>query len=216
MNILKEIALYVEKGDSSRVRTLTRTAISKKIHPDEILNGGLAKGMDLIGNKFKNDELFIPEVLIAARAMKAGLDIIKHSLPQEMNIPGARIVLGTVKGDFHDIGKKIVGMILEKEGHEVIDIGIDVPKEEFLRAIEKECPIILGMSALLTTTMGYMRQVIEAVEDANLRQNIKIIIGGSHVTQAFADEIRADGYAPNGIFAAELVTTLLNNKKIDE
>jgi len=212
MSILKEIALYVEKGDSSRVRTLTRIAISKKTHPDEILKDGLVKGMDLIGNKFKNDELFIPEVLISARAMKAGLDIIKRSLPQEMNTLGTRIVLGTVKGDFHDIGKKIVGMILEKEGHEVIDIGIDVPKEEFIRAIKKECPMILGMSALLTTTMGYMRQVIEAIENENLRENVKIIIGGSHVTQAFADEIKADGYAPNGIYAAELVKTLLGNK----
>lgn len=209
MKILKEIAINVEKGDSASVKELTKTALSQNIPPEEILNNGLIKGMDVIGIKFKKNEVFIPEVLIATRAMKAGMDIIKPSLTQEQGIFRAKIVMGTVKGDLHDIGKKIVCMILEREGYEIIDIGIDVSKEKFLRAIKAENPEIIGMSSLLTTTMGYMREVIEAIENAKLRQNIKIIIGGAPVTKAFADEIRADGYAPDGASAADLVRDVL-------
>lgn len=209
MKILKEIAINVEKGDSASVKELTKTALSQNISPEEILNNGLIKGMDVIGIKFKKNEVFIPEVLIATRAMKAGMDIIKPSLAQERGIFRAKIVIGTVKGDIHDIGKKIVCMILEREGYEIIDIGIDVSKEKFLRAIKAESPDIIGMSSLLTTTMGYMREVIEAIENAKLRQNIKIIIGGAPVTKAFADEIRADGYAPDGASAADLVRDVL-------
>lgn len=209
MKILKEIALNVEKGDSATVKELTKTALSQNISPEEILNHGLVKGMDVIGIKFKNNEVFIPEVLIATRAMKAGMDIIKLSLPQERGIFRAKIVMGTVKGDLHDIGKKIVCMILEKERYEIIDIGIDVSKEKFLRTIKAESPEIIGMSSLLTTTMGYMREVLEAIENAKLRQNIKIIIGGAPVTQTFADEIKADGYAPDGASAVDLVRALL-------
>lgn len=209
MKILKEIAVNVEKGDSATVKELTKTALSQNISPEEILNHGLVKGMDVIGIKFKNNEVFIPEVLIATRAMKAGMDIIKLSLPQERGIFRAKIVMGTVKGDLHDIGKKIVCMILEKERYEIIDIGIDVSKEKFLRTIKAESPEIIGMSSLLTTTMGYMREVLEAIENAKLRQNIKIIIGGAPVTQTFADEIKADGYAPDGASAVDLVRALL-------
>ncbi len=209
MKVLKEIAANVEKGDSTTVKELAKKALSQKIHPEEILNNGLVKGMDVIGKKFKNNEVFIPEVLIATRAMKAGMEIIKPTLTQERGIFRAKIVLGTVEGDLHDIGKKIVGMILEKEGYEIIDIGIDVSKKRFLRTIKTESPEIIGMSSLLTTTMVYMREVIEAIENAKLRKNIKIIIGGAPVTQAFADEIRADGYAPDGASAVDLVRALL-------
>ncbi len=209
MKVLKEIAANVEKGDSTTVKELAKKALSQKIHPEEILNNGLVKGMDVIGKKFKNNEVFIPEVLIATRAMKAGMDIIKPLLTHERSKFRAKIVMGTVKGDLHDIGKKIVGMILENEGYEIIDIGIDVSKERFLRTIKTESPEIIGMSSLLTTTMGYMREVIEAIENAKLRQNIKIIIGGAPVTQTFADEIKADGYAPDGPSAVDLVRVLL-------
>lgn len=211
MKILKEIAVNVENGDSSTVKELTKIAISQKIAAEEILNNGLVKGMDVIGIKFKNNEVFIPEVLIATRAMKAGMDIIRPFLTNERIKPKAKIVMGTIKGDLHDIGKKIVGMMLEREGYEIVDIGIDVPKEKFIKAIKKENPDIIGMSALLTTTMAYMREVIEAVEKAKLKQNVKIIIGGAPITQAFADEIKADGFAPEAASAVELVKYLLKN-----
>jgi 5-methyltetrahydrofolate--homocysteine methyltransferase len=211
MKILKEIAVNVENGDSSTVKELTKIAISQKIAAEEILNNGLVKGMDVIGIKFKNNEVFIPEVLIATRAMKAGMDIIRPFLTNERVKPKAKIVMGTIKGDLHDIGKKIVGMMLEREGYEIVDIGIDVPKEKFIKAIKKENPDIIGMSALLTTTMAYMREVIEAVEKAKLKQNVKIIIGGAPITQAFADEIKADGFAPEAASAVELVKYLLKN-----
>lgn len=211
MKILKEIAVNVENGDSSTVKELIKTALSKKIAAEEILNDGLVRGMDVIGVKFKNNEVFIPEVLIAARAMKAGMDIIRPLLTSETVKPKAKIVVGTVKGDLHDIGIKIVGMMLEREGYEIIDLGINVPKEIFLKAIKKENPDIIGMSALLTTTMAYMREVVETVEKAKLKQNVKIIIGGAPITQAFADEIKADGYAPEAASAVELVKYLLKN-----
>ncbi|NOR21126.1 MAG: cobalamin-binding protein [Candidatus Aminicenantes bacterium] len=211
MKILKEIAVNVENGDSVSVKELTKTALSQKIAAEEILNNGLVKGMDVIGIKFKNNEVFIPEVLIATRAMKAGMDIIRPFLTNERVKPKAKIVMGTIKGDLHDIGKKIVGMMLEREGYEIVDIGIDVPKEKFIKAIKKENPDIIGMSALLTTTMAYMREVIEAVEKAKLKQNVKIIIGGAPITQAFADEIKADGFAPEAASAVELVKYLLKN-----
>jgi len=211
MKILKEIAVNVENGDSSTVKELTKIALSQKIAAAEILNNGLVKGMDVIGIKFKNNEVFIPEVLIATRAMKAGMDIIRPFLTSVTVKPKAKIVMGTVKGDLHDIGKKIVGMMLEREGYEIVDIGIDVPKEKFIKAIKKENPDIIGMSALLTTTMGYMRAVMEAVEKAKLKQNIKIIIGGAPITQSFSDEIKADGYAPEAASAVELVKYLLKN-----
>ena len=211
MKILKEITVNVEKGDSATVKELTKTALSQKIAAEEILNYGLVKGMDAIGIKFKKNEIFIPEVLIATRAMKAGMDIIRPYFTEEKNESKGKIVIGTVKGDLHDIGKKIVCMILEGEGFEVVDIGIDVPKEKFLTSIKKENPDIIGMSALLTTTMVYMREVIEAVEKAKLKQNVKIIIGGAPITRSFADEIKVDGYAPDGISAAELVKYLLKN-----
>ncbi|MBA7673508.1 Methionine synthase [subsurface metagenome] len=211
MKILKEIAVNVENGDSVSVKELTKTALSQKIAAEEILNDGLVNGMDVIGIKFKNNEVFIPEVLIATRAMKAGMDIIRPHFTEEGNKSKGKIVIGTVKGDLHDIGKKIVCMILESKGFEVVDIGIDVPKEKFLTSIKKENPDIIGMSALLTTTMAYMREVIDAVEEAKLKQNVKIIIGGAPVTQSFADEVKADGYAPEAASAAELVKYLLKN-----
>ena len=209
MKILKEITVKVEKGDSATVKELIKKALSQKISAEQILNDGLVKGMDVIGIKFKKNEIFIPEVLIATRAMKAGMDIIRPYFTEERNESKGKIVIGTVKGDLHDIGKKIVCMILESEGFEVVDIGIDVPKEKFLTSIKKENPDIIGMSALLTTTMAYMREVTEAVEKAKLKQNIKIIIGGAPTTQSFADEIKVDGYAPDGVSAVELVKNLL-------
>ena len=209
MKILKEIANNVEKGDSATVKELVKKALSQKIETEEILNSGLVKGMDVIGVKFKNNEVFIPEVLIATRAMKVGMDIIEPYLTPEKNRYKAKIVMGTVKGDLHDIGKKIVCMMLEREGYEIVDIGIDVSQKEFLRAMKRENPDMIGMSALLTTTMAYMKEIIEEVKKASIKKHVKIIIGGAPITQSFADEIKADGYAPDGASAADLVKNLL-------
>jgi len=209
MLILKEIAVNLEKGDSSAVKELCRQALSLSVTGNEILDQGLVKGMEVVGLKFKKNEIFIPEVLIATRAMKAGLEILKPYLSQEEKEQRNKIIIGTVKGDLHDIGKKIVGMMLEKEGYKIIDIGIDVAKENFVKAIKQKKPDIIGMSALLTTTMTYMREVIEAVEKAKLRDRVKIIVGGAPVTQSFADEIKADGYAIDAASAVDIVNNLL-------
>ncbi|OQX55311.1 MAG: methyltransferase [Candidatus Aminicenantes bacterium 4484_214] len=212
MKILKEIATNLEKGNSLAVKELCRRALLLSLPCEKILNQGLIKGMEAVGLKFKKNEIFIPEVLIAARAMKAGLDILRPHLSPATGKKRKKIILGSVKGDLHDIGKKIVGMMLEKEGYEIIDLGIDVSTETFIKAIKKERPHMVGMSALLTTTMIYMREVIEAVKRAKLRNKVKIIVGGAPVTQAFADEIKADGYASNAAEAVDLVTNLLKHQ----
>jgi len=209
MEILSAIAKNLEHGDSAAVKELLRKALSMDITPESILNSGLIKGMEAVGKKFKENEIFIPEVLIASRAMKSAMNIIKPYLIEEGIQSKGKIVLGTVKGDLHDIGKNIVSIVLEREGYEIIDIGIDVPKEKFINVLRKENPDILGMSALLTTTMSYMRDVVEAVRAEDFKRRIYIILGGAPVTQAFADEIGADGYAPEAISAVALVTDLL-------
>jgi 5-methyltetrahydrofolate--homocysteine methyltransferase len=213
MEILADIAKNLEHGDSSAVKELLREALSMNIAPESILNSGLIKGMEDVGKKFKENEIFIPEVLIASRAMKSAMDVIKPFLTEGTEHSQGKIVLGTVKGDLHDIGKMIVRIMLEKEGYDIIDVGIDVPKETFLETIRKENPDILGMSALLTTTMSYMREVTDTIRSAQLKKNFKIIIGGAPITQSFADEIGADGYAPEAESAVILVRSLLKNAK---
>lgn len=215
MDILKEIAEHVEKGDSTSVKECIRRALEQEISSENILNQGLIRGMDSVGKKFKKNEIFIPEVLISTRAMTAGMEMLRPFLIETQYKAQGKIVIGTVKGDLHDIGKKIVCMALLREGIEVIDAGIDIPKEAFLKLIKKEAPDILGLSALLTTTMSYMRDIIEEVEKtAGLRQSIKIVIGGAPVTQSFAEEIRADGYAPDAESAVTLVKFLQKEKNI--
>ncbi len=216
MEILSEISKNVELGDSAAVKILLRKALSMNIAPESILNSGLIKGMEAVGKKFKANEIFVPEVLIASRAMKSAMDVIKPYMSEvEKHVLG-KIVMGTVKGDLHDIGKTVVSIILETEGYDIIDIGIDVSKETFLKAVHKEKPDILGMSALLTTTMSYMRDVIDTIKSAHLKKDVKIIIGGAPVTQSFADEIGADGYAPEAESAVTLVSTLLNKKETEQ
>jgi 5-methyltetrahydrofolate--homocysteine methyltransferase len=212
MEILKDIAKTLENGDSTAVKELLREALAMDISPETILNKGLIKGMEVVGKKFKENEIFIPEVLIASRAMKSAMNIIQPYLIEEGIQPKGKIVLGTVKGDLHDIGKKIVSIVLEREGYEVIDIGIDVPKEKFINVIRKENPDILGMSALLTTTMSYMRDVIEAVREEDFKKHVNIILGGAPITQTFADEIGADGYASEAISAVDLVEDILKQE----
>ncbi len=213
MEILTEISKNLELGDSTAVKELLRKALSMNIAPESILNSGLIKGMEAVGKKFRKNEIFIPEVLIASRAMKSALAVIKPYMSEVGELLFGKIVLGTVKGDLHDIGKMIVSIALEREGYDIIDIGIDVPKEAFLETVKKENPDILGMSALLTTTMSYMRDVIDTIKSAQLKKDVKIIIGGAPITQSFADEIGADGYAPEAESAVTLVRTLLNKKE---
>jgi 5-methyltetrahydrofolate--homocysteine methyltransferase len=209
LDTLRRIALSVESGDSASVKELTQKAIGQGISPEDILNCSLIKGMNTVGKKFKENEIFIPEVLIATRAMKAGMDIIRPHLVERGYKPKGKIIMGTVKGDLHDIGKKIVIMMLEKEGYEIIDLGIDVAKESFIKQIKKEHPQIVGLSALLTTTMSYMREVIAAIEEEGLRKKVKIIVGGTPITPSYAREIRADGYAKDAQSAVSLVNRLL-------
>ncbi len=208
LEILKRIALSIESGDSSAVKELTKTAVERNIDPEVILNNSLIKGMNVIGKRFRENEIFIPEVLIAARAMKAGLDILKPSLVGAKKGFKGKVLLATVKGDLHDIGKKVVGLRLEGAGYEVVDIGVDVGKEKLIGVFKKARPGIVGLSALLTTTMPYMRDVIEAFTSAGFRRNVRIIVGGAAVTQAYADEIGADGYAPDADAAIALARRL--------
>ena len=202
----------LERGDSAEVKDLTRLALSQRYRPERILDNGLIAGMSAVGEKFKNNEVFIPEVLIASRAMNAGLEILRPLFSPEQDHFRKKVVLATVKGDLHDIGKKIVGMMLEGAGYQVVDLGIDVPKRTIVRAVGKDHPGVLGLSALLTTTMSYMREVIDSLERAGLRRRVRVVIGGAPVTRSYADEIGADGYAPDAASALGLIKRLTARK----
>ncbi len=200
----QELSLQVQKGKVKIVKELVQQAIDEGIPAQEILEKGLLAGMNVVGEKFKNNELFVPEVLIAARAMNTGSAMLKPLLVQEGIEPAGRVCLGTVKGDLHDIGKNLVKMMMESKGLEVIDLGTDVAPETFVQtAIEKDCRVI-GCSALLTTTMGVMADVVKAVEAAGLRGKVKVMIGGAPVTQSFCDQIGADAYTADATTAAEV------------
>lgn len=210
VEILKTLAEAVVAGDAEAAKSKTEEALQKKVSAEDILNQGLVSGMNTISEQFKNNEIFIPEVLVAARAMKAGMSIIRPLLAEANVRSQGKVVIGTVGGDLHDIGKNIVAMLLEGAGFEIIDLGADVPKEKFLESIEKEKPDIVGMSALLTTTMIFMRDMISTLEEAGLKDKTKVIVGGAPITQSYADEIRADGYAPDAASAVDLVKGLLS------
>lgn len=209
MKIFEEIADEVQKGNSESVEELTKRALSQDISAEDILNNGLVVGMNIVSKKFKNNEIFIPEVLISAKSMYSGLGIIKPLLAEANVQSKGKVVIGTVKGDLHDIGKNIVAMLLQGAGFDVVDLGADVPKEKFLEFVKNERVDILGMSALLTTTMIYMKETIEALKNAGLRENVKVIIGGAPVTESYAAQIDADGYAPDAASAVDLTKRLL-------
>ncbi len=210
MKILEEVADEVQKGNSASVEELTKKALSQDISAEEILNNGLVGGMNIVSEKFKNNEIFIPEVLISAKSMNSGLEIIKPILAEEKVKTRGKVVIGTVKGDLHDIGKNIVAMLLQGAGFDVVDLGADVSKEKFLEFVKNERADILGMSALLTTTMIYMKETIETLKNAGLRENVKVIIGGAPVTESYAAQIDADGYAPDAASAVDLSKKLLD------
>jgi 5-methyltetrahydrofolate--homocysteine methyltransferase len=209
--ILDELAAEIVKGNAEAAKTFTEKALSQGVSAEEILNQGLVSGMGVIGEQFKNNEIFIPEVLVAARAMKAGMQIIRPLLAEANVKKLGKVVIGTVSGDLHDIGKNIVSMLLEGAGFEVTDLGADVPKEKFLESVRNENPDVLGMSALLTTTMVFMKDIVEALEEDNLKDKVKVVIGGAPITQSYADEIGADGYAPDAASAVDMVKGLLGS-----
>jgi 5-methyltetrahydrofolate--homocysteine methyltransferase len=196
-------------GKMEEVKTLTQTALSAGEKPEDVLKKGLIPAMDRIGVLFKNNEIYIPEVLIAARAMHAGLAVLKPALAKSTGAPAAKVVIGTVKGDLHDIGKNLVGMMLEGGGFEVIDIGADVPPEKFIQAAKEHGAKIIGMSALLTTTMMQMKTTIEALKAAGLKDGIKTLVGGAPVTAEFARQIGADGYASDAASAVTKIKEVL-------
>ncbi|MBA7486114.1 Methionine synthase [subsurface metagenome] len=199
----------VIKGDASVIETEVNKALNEGVSAQDILAKGLISGMNVVGERFKDGDMFLPEVLMSARAMHRGLGIVRPLLAKSGQSSQGKIVMGTVEGDIHDIGKKIVSFLFQGNGFDVIDLGIDLKAEVFIQAIEEHKPDILGMSALLTTTMLNMGKVIELLEEKGLREKIKVIVGGAPVSEEFAKSIGADGYAPEAASAVELVKKLI-------
>jgi 5-methyltetrahydrofolate--homocysteine methyltransferase len=197
----------VMDGNESQVKEQTRALVDAGVSPLEIINQGLIAGMNVVGARFKCGDMFVPEVLMSAKSMAAGIEMVKPLIAAEDMPNKGTIVLGTVKGDLHDIGKNLVGMMLESGGFKVHNIGIDIAPEKFVEAIKEYKPQIVAMSALLTTTMPHMKDTIDLIREEGL--DVKCIIGGAPITQDFADKIKADGYSPDAASAVELCTKLL-------
>ena len=209
MSTLTEISEAMQRGRAKLIKTLVPQALEEGIPAQEILQDGLLAGMDVVGRKFKANEIFVPEVLVAARAMNVGAELLKPYLSEAGVEPKGKVILGTVKGDLHDIGKNLVRMMLEGKGLTVIDLGVDVPPEKFIEsAIENDYKIIC-CSALLTTTMPVMGEVVEKAVEAGVRDKVKIMIGGAPVTEAFGQSINADAYTPDATTCAEVAMQLL-------
>ena len=208
-NILDGIKESVISGNAAKTKELVDKALKENIDVAKILNEGLIAGMNVVGVKFKNNEFYVPEVLIAARAMHSGMGVLEPFIAKAGIKPLAKLAIGTVKGDLHDIGKNLVIMMWKGAGFEVEDLGIDVPPEKFVAAAKNGAKV-LGLSALLTTTMVAMKDVIEALKKEGIRNQVKVIIGGAPITQSYADEIGADGYAPDAASAVDKVKELLN------
>jgi 5-methyltetrahydrofolate--homocysteine methyltransferase len=200
----------ISQGKTEEVKRLTEETLERGEPVENILKEGLIQAMARIGGKFKNGEIYIPEVLIAARAMHAGLAVLKPILSKSSGSMTGKVIVGTVKGDLHDIGKNLVIMMLEGGGFEVIDLGIDVSADKFIEAIRQHQPQAVGMSALLTTTIKEMKSTIQEIEKAGLRKKVKIIIGGAPVTERFAKDIGADGYARDAASAVDMVKSLVS------
>jgi len=210
MSILQEIGELLQKGQAPKVKELVQKALDEGLAAQDILDNGLLAGMGVIGGKFKNNEVFVPEVLIAARAMNAGAEVLKPALAEAGVQSRGTVILGTVAGDLHDIGKNLVKMMFEGKGLEVIDIGIDVPAEKFVEAAKEHKAQIVACSALLTTTMPELKVVIDAFETAGVRGDYKIMVGGAPVTQTFCDEIGADYYASDAASAADVAIGIVS------
>jgi 5-methyltetrahydrofolate--homocysteine methyltransferase len=205
MEVLQQISESLQRGEDQKVAGLTQQAIDAGLTAGQILNDGLLAAMDVVGERFGANEIFLPEVLLSARAMNAGMDLIKPMLVAD-DVPSlGKVVIGTVKGDLHDIGKNLVGIMLRGAGFEVIDLGADVSPESFVETAEAEGASVVGLSALLTTTMSGMKDVIELIKSKGLDGKVKVIIGGAPLSQAFADDIGADGYGYDASNAVDIV-----------
>ena len=199
----EEISTLLQRGKAKDLAALVSEELAAGVNPKDILNEGLIAGMGIVGTKFKNNEIFVPEVLIAARAMNAALAVLKPALADTGVEPVGTAVICTVKGDLHDIGKNLVKMMIEGTGIRVIDLGVDCSAEKIVEAVKENNADIVCLSALLTTTMMYQKDIIDALKAAGLRDKVKVMVGGAPVTQAFADEIGADAYTPDAASAAE-------------
>jgi 5-methyltetrahydrofolate--homocysteine methyltransferase len=209
---LENLSQAIINGVVSSAKELTQAALREGLKPEEILDEALVPGMEEVGRRFSRNEFFLPEMLVAAQAMLAALDVLKPLLTESDVEPMGTVVLGTVQGDLHNVGKDLVGMMLEGAGFEVINLGEDVSPEKFVDAVRDAKPQMVGMSALLTTTVPNMKTTIKALEEAGLRQQVKVMIGGAPVTQDYADEIGADGYAPDAVMAVEQARELVLNQ----
>ncbi|MGA9532712.1 MAG: corrinoid protein [Anaerolineales bacterium] len=207
--VLSKLTSAVIEGDMEATPQLTRQGLDADLKPEQILNEGLMPGMDHVGSEFKAGNMFVPEVLRSARAMQAAMDILRPLLAASGVKSIGKVVLGTVKGDLHDIGKNLVAMMCEGAGFEVMDLGRDVDPAAFVDAVEEFKPDVVGMSALLTTTMRSMEHAIQSLTEAGLRDQVKVMVGGAPVTKEFADQIGADGYASNAAAASELALKLV-------
>ena len=205
----QDLADAIIAGDNVKSKEITQKLVGRGVKAVEVLNEGLVPGMDVVGVKFKANEMYIPEVLIAARAMHAAMDIIKPMLAEAGTVMKGTVVIGTVQGDLHDIGKNLVGMMLEGGGFTVIDAGVDVPGDKFIEEVKKTGAKVVGLSALLTTTMPSMKDVIIALKADASTKDVKVMVGGAPLTQEYADSIGASGYAPDASSAVDLAKKLI-------
>jgi len=209
MQDLKALSEAVIRGDAKAAREITEQALASGVDPLALVNEHMVPAMSEVGRRYECNEYFVPELLISARAMKASLELIRPLLTASGRQPMARVAIGTVKGDLHDIGKNLVAAMLEGGGFEVIDLGVNVPPDQFVAAVREKNAQIVAMSALLTTTMPSMKTTIEALQTAGVRQQVKVIIGGAPITQRYADEIGADGFSENAPGAVTLARQCL-------
>lgn len=207
---MNELSGALISGKAPQVKAFVQQALEEGVSPQQILSEGLIAGMSVVGTKFKNNEFYVPEVLIAARAMKSGMELLKPRLAASGVEPIAKALIGTVEGDQHDIGKNLVAMMLEGAGFEVIDLGVNVSAQKFISAINETGAKVLCMSALLTTTMPAMSKTIKAMEEAGIRDKVIVMVGGAPVTQSYADEIGANGYSPDAASAVDKARELLS------
>ncbi len=209
MSDMKSIIDNILKGDEDKVKLLTLEALSKGEKASEILNNGLIAGMDIVGEKMEAEDMFIPEVLMSAKAMSAGLEVLKPHLAEDEANGRGKVVIGTVQGDLHDIGKNLVKMLIEGAGFEVIDLGTNVETEKFISTAKENNAGIIALSALLTTTMPVMKDIVDGLESAGIRDKVKVLVGGAPVTEEYAKEIGADGYGSDAGSAVRIAKSLV-------
>ncbi|MCK8827273.1 corrinoid protein [Natroniella acetigena] len=204
MSKMEKVVEEVIAGNVDGVTELTQELVDEGTKPSQIIKEGLVAGMDVVGGRFKKNEMFVPEVLISAKAMHGGMDIVKPLLTEGESSSAGTVIMATVEGDLHDIGKNLVAMMLEGAGFEVVDLGVDVTADEFVEAVKEHQPDIVGLSALLTTTMPAMEETLKSLEEAGIRDQVKVMVGGAPVSEGFANEIGADGYAADGSTATDI------------